>query len=326
MSFTNLLDNFLKFQENIQSASSHTLKAYRIDLNQAFDTPENRNFFQIPTLNPSKDLDSHKNSISQVTLSTEKLLEMARVAQNRWGNLSRASRNRKAATLKSFYSYLYDHDFISKDLSLWIICPQVPRKIPHFISVDEVIAVLKSFSDISSNESSRSLNIRSCEEPNDLLKYKILFCLLYGCGLRISEACQLKPLDFRLNQKTLLVTGKGQKQRWVAIPNSLIPTLTDFIKSSKFIWGDQPLHPRVAYDWIKKCGIRAGLLKPIHPHALRHSFATHLLSSGANLRTLQELLGHESLVATEKYLHLGVEQLARTMETHHPLSKKKISL
>jgi len=87
-----------------------------------------------------------------------------------------------------------------------------------------------------------------------------------------------------------------------------------------FVFGIEPLNPRVAYEWVRTRGAKAMLMKPLHPHALRHSFATHLLSSGANLRTLQELLGHESLQATEKYTHLGIDQLARTMEMHHPLN------
>ncbi|MNT36365.1 Tyrosine recombinase XerD [compost metagenome] len=89
-----------------------------------------------------------------------------------------------------------------------------------------------------------------------------------------------------------------------------------------FVFGNEALNPRTAYEIIRQSGLRAGLLQPLHPHALRHSFATHLLSSGANLRTLQELLGHESLQATEKYTHLGIDQLARTMENIHPLGSK----
>ncbi|HWU44604.1 MAG TPA: tyrosine-type recombinase/integrase, partial [Bdellovibrio sp.] len=91
----------------------------------------------------------------------------------------------------------------------------------------------------------------------------------------------------------------------------------------EFVFGEEALSQRRAYEMVRQSGVRAGLLKPLHPHALRHSFATHLLSSGANLRTLQELLGHESLQATEKYTHLGIDQLARTMEQLHPLGKGK---
>ena len=94
--------------------------------------------------------------------------------------------------------------------------------------------------------------------------------------------------------------------------------------NNEYVFGETALNPRTAYEMIRQSGARAGLLQPLHPHALRHSFATHLLSSGANLRTLQELLGHESLTATEKYTHLGIDQLARTMERVHPLGNNKL--
>ena len=158
---------------------------------------------------------------------------------------------------------------------------------------------------------------------------KLLFLLLYGTGLRVSEACALKWAQIDLKSRTLRVRGKGSKERIVAFPKSLVPLFQKAqkihkveSKASSTIWGDKELSTRKAYDWIRNRGAKAGLMRPIHPHALRHSFATHLLVSGANLRTLQELLGHESLQATEKYTHLGIDQLARTLEKHHPLSKK----
>jgi integrase/recombinase XerC/integrase/recombinase XerD len=87
------------------------------------------------------------------------------------------------------------------------------------------------------------------------------------------------------------------------------------------VFGTKALSTRVAYSWIRQLGLKAGLLRPLHPHLLRHSFATHLLVSGASLRTLQELLGHSSLQATEKYTHLNLDQLARTLAQHHPLGE-----
>jgi integrase/recombinase XerC/integrase/recombinase XerD len=198
---------------------------------------------------------------------------------------------------------------LERDLSLQVICPKVPKKLPHFLSVDEVLSVLKTFDDKN-------------EVP---LKEKVLFLLLYGGGLRISEACNLRWSSVHLDQKILRVMGKGNKERVVALPDLTIKNLRRWKKESSFddyVFGEKPLVQRTAYEMVRQSGLRAGLLKPLHPHALRHSFATHLLSSGANLRTLQELLGHESLQATEKYTHLGIDQLARTMESLHPLGKK----
>ena len=112
----------------------------------------------------------------------------------------------------------------------------------------------------------------------------------------------------------------------VACPSILIENLKRLRKIHKddvYIFGDKPMDSRAAYALIRTRGAKAGLLRPLHPHALRHSFATHLLSSGANLRSLQELLGHSSLQATEKYTHLSLNQLARTLEKTHPFGDKK---
>ncbi|KYG68219.1 site-specific recombinase [Bdellovibrio bacteriovorus] len=281
------IDKYLKFMTFVKSASPLTIKHYSLDLKQAFN---------------------YENS--SASLSEAELLATARRAFNQWAHLSLASRNRKAATLKSFFSWAFDESLTERDLSLQITCPKVPKKLPHFLSVDEALAVFKSF------DSDK-------EVP---LKEKVLFLLLYGGGLRVSEACNLKWSEVFMAQKILRVTGKGSKERVIALPTLTVQVLHTWKKESgfnEFVFGEEPLNPRTAYDMVKLSGQRAGLLKPLHPHALRHSFATHLLSSGANLRTLQELLGHESLQATEKYTHLGIDQLARTLENLHPLGKGK---
>lgn len=282
------ISNYMKYMEFVKSASPLTLKHYRLDLSQAFEF----------------DKDSQKKS----SWSEAELMTTVRAAFNRWAGLSLASRNRKAATLKSFFSWAFDQELIEKDLSLQITCPKVPRKLPHFISVDEALAVLAAF-----------------EKEQVPLREKVLFLLLYGGGLRISEACSLRWREVFFEQHVLRVKGKGGKERVVALPDLTLTVLRKFQKErfhEEHVFA-QPFNTRSAYEMVRQSGIRAGLLKLLHPHALRHSFATHLLSSGANLRTLQELLGHESLQATEKYTHLGMDQLARAMERFHPLGDKK---
>ncbi|HRO67853.1 MAG TPA: tyrosine-type recombinase/integrase, partial [Pseudobdellovibrionaceae bacterium] len=195
------------------------------------------------------------------------------------------------------------------DLSNRLTAPKIPHRLPHYISVDEVTAVLKSFPEKASLVEQRK---------------KVLFLLLYGGGLRVSEACRLKWTSF--SERLARVLGKGGKERLIPLPHltlSELYKLRSLSEGSEFVFGDSPLHPRKAYDWIRSGGRQAGLLNDLHPHALRHSFATHLLGQGANLRTLQELLGHESLRATERYTHLGIDQLARTLENAHPLGEKK---
>ncbi len=276
------VDNYLKYLQNIKSASPHTLRSYRADLLQIFDE-------------------------SSYKIGESDILSHIRSRQAKWSDLSPATRNRKAAALKSFFNWLYSRGEISKEISPQIICPKVPQKIPHFLSPDEALSILKSYPP---------------ELSLDELYDKTLFSLLYGSGLRVSEACQLgwKQVDF--SGRRLLVTRKGQKDQWVPTPKltqNLLKKLQSTMKSKSFIWGDQPLSTRKAYEIVRQRGVKAQLLKPLHPHALRHSFATHLLTSGADLRTLQELLGHNSLAATQKYTHITTHELARMMESHHPL-------
>lgn len=268
--------NFLKYMENIESSSVHTLRAYELDLRQSF-----------------KGMDE----------SFPNWLEHSRAAQIGWTGLAPSSRNRKAATLKSFFNYLFSQGLTDKNLAFQINSPKVPKKIPHFLSVDEAIAVLKSFEEHQIQE-------------------KLLFLLLYNCGLRVSEACEIEWKNISFGQRTIRISGKGKKERLVVISKILNQQLSLIEKKSNWIWGNKPLCNRKAYNMIQKQGVVAGLIQCLNPHALRHSFATHLLTSGANLRVLQELLGHQSLQATEKYTHLGIDQLARVMEKHHPLTKK----
>ncbi len=281
------IDKYLKYMEFVKSASPLTLRHYSLDLRQAFNYD--------------------KNSRS---LSEAELLATARAAFNGWAHLSLASRNRKAATLKSFFSWAFDQQLTEKDLSFQITAPKVPKKLPHFLSVDEILSVLHTFDG----------------DHAAPLREKVLFLLIYGAGLRVSEACAVKWADVQWSQKVLRILGKGSKERVVALPKLSVEVLEKWRKDSGgdeiYVFGKEPLNTRTAYEMVRQSGKRAGLLKPLHPHALRHSFATHLLSSGANLRVLQELLGHESLQATEKYTHLGIDHLARTMESLHPLGNK----
>ena len=290
------IGNYLKYMEFVKSSSSLTLKAYRKDLEQAFG-------------------DLNEGLAKDRNLSEAELLNLARESLNRWASLSLSSRNRKTATLKSFFGWAYQEQLTERDLSTQIICPKVPKKLPHFLSVDETLAILQSYARESMNPAS--------------LQDKVMFLILYGGGLRVSEACHLKWSDVHFATRSLRLLGKGKKERIVILPRLSVQALQQLHKlnDGEFVFGATALNPRVAYEWVRRRGTKAQLMKPLHPHALRHSFATHLLSSGANLRTLQELLGHESLQATEKYTHLSVDQLARTLESHHPLSqslKRKI--
>lgn len=294
-----LICKYLKYKENIESFSPLSLKAYSLDLSQAF-----------------------KNSQKQ-TFDHDDLWRIVRPSLSKWGKLSLASRNRKIAALKSFFSWLYDQKILNINYSHQLICPKVPRKIPNFLSIDEIRSILDYLGQQLSSNIGQKENLQ-------IRKQKTLFLLLYGCGLRTSEACQLKWKNISFSNKRILVTGKGNKQRFAIMPTFTIQHLKNeelFAKSVNdiYVFGSKALPARKSYEFIRQLGIGAGLMNPLSPHALRHSYATHLLASGANLRILQNLLGHESLQATEKYTHLSVDHLACLIEQTHPLSKIKMT-
>lgn len=304
-----IIANFMKYIENIRSSSPHTITAYRTDLEQTFGVPfriDSREFLE--NRDGPQWLPPESNAMPETTENTTFLLSQAKVAQTRWSNLSLASRNRKAATLKSFFKWAFQSGVLKEDFSLQIQSPRVPEKIPHYISVDEALQIVKSF------ENQMVDSLQNTQE-------ELLFLLLYGGGLRVSEACQLSWRQLHLQTRSLRILGKGQKERIVILPKMVLAKLARWQKINKteFVFGDQPLNRRTAYAWIQRRGQIVGLHAPLHPHALRHSYATHLLTGGVNLRILQELLGHESLIATQKYTHLSLDALARTMESHHPL-------
>ena len=312
LELTPYIFKYLKFMKFIESCSEHTLKAYSVDLFQAYNLHEKirQGLEQEVFSENSKKTNSSVNSKSEnlLPLDSEELLKQTKISLNRWAELSLSSRNRKIATLKSFFNWLYAESLVDENLSHRLISPKVPKKIPHYLSVDEALACLQSLTE-------------------EQLSLKVLFLLLYGCGLRVSEACHLEWKNIDFSQGQILVRGKVNKERLLSAPYLTFQNLKDLkkTKSGDYVFGSKPLSSRTAYDLIRSLGAQAQLLKPLHPHALRHSFATHMLSSGSNLRTLQKILGHESLQATEKYTHLGIDQLARTIEAAHPLTKRKLS-
>ncbi len=267
-----------------ESASAHTLRSYKGDLAQAFGRPDNG--FVAMTC-PLKALPAP---------TADALLVRSKLAQRSWSSLSPASRNRKTATLKSFLGWLHREALCERDLAPLLHGPKVPLRLPKHLSVDEATSLIRALELDASSE--------ACEVAQKARLTLALVSLLYGGGLRVSEACELRNQNLELKSGVCRVLGKGGKERIVALPplaaNAIVRWLNSNpeLKTCEYIFGNEPLSTRKAYDLIRDAGARAGLLKPLHPHALRHSYATHLLRSGANLRVLQSLLGHASLQAT----------------------------
>ena len=288
-----LHEDFLNYLKWTKKYSSHTLRSYALDLNQVFILNRNFNDFG------KQESESLENQI-------KKSLELF-FWKNR--NLSSASQNRKMAASRSFIKWLLKNNYIKNDVRYFFKLPKLVSKIPNVLSVDEVFSIIYV------------MTIAHKKGRKDIRRDLCLFFLLYGGGLRVSEACRLKVDQIRWNNKTICVKGKGGKERLIALPNQTLEHLKPFKRNKPWLFGKEPLSERKAYDIIRFWGRKAGLMKAIHPHVLRHSFATHLLVSGSDLRTLQELLGHKTLTATQKYIHLDLMNLSHTLDKLHPINK-----
>lgn len=290
---------FLHFMIYTKKISEHTLKAYKTDLRELFGLEKKIEGF-LSDKPVSVKIKNKKQLAETIKLSIEKNTV-------KHFKLANSSRSRKLATTRSFIRWLAEQDYIDEDFRHLFKSPKVSSRIPSFLSVDEIFSILEMF-----KKEEGKINIK---------RDKALFFLLYGGGLRVSEACRLKNKDIDFVNQIIKIKGKGNKERLVSFPKEAIEHLKALKTNQTYLFGSKPLSERKAYDIIKSIGQRTGLLKPLHPHALRHSFATHMLLGGSDLRVLQELLGHKTLTATQKYTHLDLAHLSQALEKYHPLNQ-----
>lgn len=225
------------------------------------------------------------------------------------------SQARIISGIKSLYRYLMTEGHIEVNPTLLLESPRLGRKLPDVLTVEEIDDMIACI-DPDSHEAQRN---------------RAIIETLYGCGLRVSELCELKIDDINFDEGLMIVIGKGDKQRLVPMS----PTSIDEIRLWLNDRGDLPVKrgeesilflnrrgrrlTRVMIFYIvRDLAAAAGIRKTISPHTLRHSFATHLLEGGANLRAIQQMLGHESIATTELYLHLDKSHLRDQILAHHP--------
>ena len=299
---------FLEFLTHTKKLSPHSIRAYKKDLESLLKETE------IPSKKSSHLKNSGQNSLTpksstKVSLTAKELeqkikyLVQKNMNQNKsWKN---STRSRKLASMRTFIKWLTKEKYLKEDFRHLFKSPKTEQNIPFFLSVDEVLVIIDMF---------QKKKTVSDED-------KALFFLIYGGGLRVSEACQIKNKDIDWQHQTLKVKGKGGKERFVFLPEYAFSFLSAVRNTHIYFFGAEPLSERKAYDKIKRIGRLAGFSKTLHPHALRHSFATHMLTGGSEIRVLQELLGHQSLSATQKYTHLDLAYLDKTLENFHPLNK-----
>ena len=231
-------------------------------------------------------------------------------------NLSARSQARIISGVKAFYKYLLLENIISDDPTTLLETPKLGRKLPEFLTIEEVDAMLNAI-DLSTAEGQRN---------------RAMLETLYSSGLRVSELISLKKANSFFDIGFLKITGKGNKERLVPIGSSAIKHINiyeeSFRRQLKIKTGNDDilfLNRRGAqltrvmvFTIIKQLAIKIQLKKKISPHTFRHSFATHLIEGGADLRAVQEMLGHESITTTEIYTHLDRDYLRQEIMQHHP--------
>ncbi len=293
------LDQFLLYLEFEKGFAANTILSYRQELEK---------FFSFLT----------KKHLDYLHLGEKNILDFIRQQGQRGGAVS--SQAHLISVLKSFYRYLLQDELLEFSPVSAVSLPKKWLKLPKYLSIDDVSRLLET-PDRSTTFGKRD---------------KAVLELMYATGLRISEVAQLKLADVYLDEGFLRVLGKGGKERIVPFNEVSRDCLRDYLEFSRPLLVKQARPEQVFVNYhggmfsrqglwkmISAYGQKAGLAGHLTPHVLRHSFATHLVEKGADLRSVQMLLGHSSITTTEIYTHLAKDQVKKVYDQFHPRSKKK---
>ena len=296
-------NNWINHLTNIKKLSQNSVISYKNDLSKFLI------FFQ----------DYIEKNIGLKEIENIEISEFRSfLTHRRNSEISSNSIARNISALKSFFRFLIKNNKIKESSVFNLKSPKLKKSLPRPINVDLAIQVIKQAEEI---EDEKWIGLRN----------KAILLLLYGCGLRISEALSLNHDDIQ-NEDHILIKGKGEKERIVpmmpyikkGIENYLEACPKEIISGEALFIGKRfsRLSPRIIQYALEKIRTALSLPETATPHALRHSFATHLLDSGGDLRTIQELLGHSSLSTTQKYTKVETSKLLDTYKKSHPLAKK----
>lgn len=291
----NLMKRYRQYLLLEKSLSSNTLEAYIEDSDKLLSF-----------------LDNEKIGLRDITI--DNLYSFAAALCDI--GISPRSQARIISGIKSFFRFLCLDGFIASDPSELLEAPKIGRHLPDVLTVNEIDSIIGAV-DLSTPEGHRN---------------RAMLETLYSCGLRVSELCGLRMADLYLDEGFIRVTGKGNKERLVPISKRAIHEIELYLQERCLI-NIRPGHniflflstrrgssmSRITvFDIIKKLCIKAGIKKSVSPHTFRHSFATHLLEGGANLRAIQCMLGHEKIATTEIYTHIDRSRLREEIILHHP--------
>ena len=302
MADTNLshaVEHYLQYIEVVRGYSAHTVKNYRRDLDKLIEFCSTHNIDDISRLNASL--------LRQwvATLSRDKL--------------SATSIQRHLSSTRSLYKFLARSRSDLDDPTAGVKAPRTPRTLPKSLEPDQVNQLLNHPSETALM--ARDLAIAE---------------LLYSAGLRLSELVGANLNDLDRNEKVITVIGKGQKTRVVPVGGPALTALAEWMKyrpmGKELLGYDSPLFvtqrgkrmsPRAVQDRLRQLAIKHGMTQRVHPHVLRHAFASHLLESSGDLRAVQELLGHANIATTQIYTHLDFQHLAKVYDQAHPRAQKR---
>lgn len=285
--------NYLKIERGL---SKNSITSYSLDLQKMV-----------------RYFDDHEVKVSPIRVNMETVQQFVHdVAKT----VNPRSQARIISGLKGFFNYLVFEDYRNDNPMDLIETPKIGRKLPDTLSVDEINALILAI-DLSKPEGERN---------------RAILETLYGCGLRVSELLNLKLSDLYFDEDFIKVTGKGNKQRFVPISDvnkkyiniyqyevrvhlPIMKEHQDFLFLNR---RGKQLTRAMVFTITKRLAEKIGLKKNISPHTFRHSFATHLLENGADLRAIQQMLGHESITTTEVYMHVNRSHLAKVLNQYHP--------
>lgn len=294
-------DGFKQYLQLEKSLSDNTVQAYMQDIEKLTQYLLLINSKKTPEQIELHDLEKFVNWISELGISP-------------------SSQSRIISGLKNFYKYCLQEQIVIKDPTALLEAPKLKRSLPDVLSFAEIESIINAI-DVSTPEGMRN---------------KAIIETLYSCGLRVTELVNLKISCLYLDVGFIRVIGKGDKERLVPVGNSAIKHITLYKNNTRVQIPVKPgnedvlflnrrgrkLSRIMIFLIIKDLAKQAGIEKKISPHTFRHSFATHLVEGGADLRAVQEMLGHESITTTEIYTHLNREYLRITLQKFHPGFKK----
>ncbi len=308
MLFQELIEIFLDYLRGQKGYSRHTIRNYHIDLRQFSEFLASREM--------TTPREKSENVLEVVTP-----LVIREYLGSIYGRFQRTTIARKLSAVRSFFLFLERKGITETNPAADIATPRLGKYIPNYLGVDEVFRLLE----------------RPDREKPMGLRDLVIMEVLYSCGIRVSEleALNISSIDF--DRRMVRVMGKGRKERIVPIGRQALRALRDYLEATAFLRKNKEvssaedalfinirggrLSVRSIGKIIKRYAGESGLPVDVSPHSMRHTFATHLLDGGADLRSVQELLGHVSLSTTQKYTHVSLDRLMKVYDKAHPRSR-----